>query len=63
MKRKEFTAGNCKHQKRLFSCCLFDFLDDEEMEEECTVDIVIRVKELDDVLMKDVGDKIAQTGR
>ncbi len=38
-------------------------LEGEENDEECKVDVVVRVKELDDVLMKDVGDKIAQSGK
>ncbi len=35
----------------------------EEESEEVEADVVIPIKDLDDVLMKDVGDKIATSGR
>ena len=38
-------------------------LDEAEEEDEVKVDVLVRVRELDDVLMKDVGDKIAQSGK
>lgn len=38
-------------------------LDLEDLEEEVKADVVINIRELDDVLMKDVGDKIAQSNK
>ena len=38
-------------------------LDEAEEEDEVKVDVLVRVRELDDVLMKDVGDKIVQSGK
>ena len=35
----------------------------EEDEEEVKVDAIANIKELDEVLMKDVGNKIAQSGK
>lgn len=42
---------------------LYVDLDLEDLEEEVKGDVVINIRELDDVLMKDVGDKIAQSNK
>lgn len=42
---------------------LYVDLDLEDLEEEVKADVVINIRELDDVLMKDVGDKIAQSNK
>ena len=41
---------------------LYVDLDLEDLEE-VKADVVINIRELDDVLMKDVGDKIAQSNK
>lgn len=35
----------------------------EEEEEDAKVDVIVNVRELDEVLMKDVGNKIAESGK
>ena len=68
MKRREFSDGNqiyshvaCSLYHNLL-CQLGTVLEDSDFEEE-KADVVVPFKELDDVLMKDVGDKIASSGK
>ena len=61
MKRKEFDKGLLTVW--LFHILFIDTYTDADEEEEVQADVVATVRELDDVLIKDVGDKIAGSGK
>ena len=63
--RKE-KAGTVSHITMTFNCCLvllikFIFVLADDVQEQ--KGIKVSIKELDDVLMRDVGGKIAESGR
>ena len=57
----QINMHNCCYQcSDLISSYICTVVEDEEKER---ADVVITIRELDDVLMKDVGNKIAASGK
>ena len=65
MKKKEFQDGSYGfHYPRMCQLCFIIFVvDDEGKEDEEKADVIINIKELDDVLIKDVGNHISSSGK
>ena len=66
MKRREFQDGMCKGVSSAVSlvmCVVPAVGTEEDAEDEEKADVIINIKELDDVLIKDVGNHIASSNK
>lgn len=63
MKRKEFKSGKLHYDSDAKNVSIILDIDDEEDDENTPVDVTVNIREMDDVLMKDVGNKIAESNK